>query len=88
MSTTPLTDLSKLCIHTVTTKPWSIEEAAKNYSANGVKGITVWRDALKGRNIKQTGEMLRQHGLSVVSLCRGGFFAAQGSQEASCRHRG
>jgi sugar phosphate isomerase/epimerase len=69
-------DLSRLCIHTITTKPWSIEEAARNYTASGVKGITVWRDALQNRNIKQTGDMLRQYGLSVVSLCRGGFFPA------------
>ena len=77
MSSEPLTDLSRLCIHTITTKPWSIEEAAKNYSAGGVKGITVWRDALSGRDIKDTGYMLRHHGLSVVSLCRGGFFPSK-----------
>lgn len=74
MSAKPLNDLSQLCIHTITTKPWSIEEAAKNFSASGVKGITVWRDALEGRNIKQTGQMLRDEGLKIVSLCRGGFF--------------
>jgi sugar phosphate isomerase/epimerase len=74
MSAKRLTDLSQLCIHTITTKPWSIEEAAKNFSAAGVQGITVWRDALDGRNIKQTGELLRDYDLSVVSLCRGGFF--------------
>jgi len=68
-------DLSRLCIHTVTTKPFTIEEAAKKYSDNGVKGITVWRDALRGRDIMKTGEMLREHDLTVVSLCRGGFFA-------------
>jgi sugar phosphate isomerase/epimerase len=74
MSAKQLTDLSQLCIHTITTKPWGIEEAAKNYSAEGVKGITVWRDALANRNIKQTGQLLRDHGLNIVSLCRGGFF--------------
>jgi sugar phosphate isomerase/epimerase len=74
MSAKQLTDLSQLCIHTITTKPWGIEEAAKNYSAEGVKGITVWRDALADRNIKQTGQLLRDHGLNIVSLCRGGFF--------------
>jgi len=77
MSNNQLKDLSKLCIHTITTKPWSIEEAAKNYSAGGVRGITVWRDALEGRNIKKTGEMLNEQGLSVVSLCRGGFFPSR-----------
>jgi sugar phosphate isomerase/epimerase len=74
MGAKQLTDLSQLCIHTITTKPWDIEDAAKNYSGEGVKGITVWRDALADRNIKQTGQLLRDHGLNIVSLCRGGFF--------------
>ncbi|MFZ6000283.1 MAG: sugar phosphate isomerase/epimerase family protein, partial [Bacteroidota bacterium] len=60
--------------HTITTRPWNIETAVANYAAAGVKGITVWRDALAGRNIRQTGDMIRSSGLSVVSLCRGGFF--------------
>lgn len=74
MSAKQLTDLSQLCIHTITTKPWSIEEAAKSYSVEGIKGITVWRDALANRNIKQTGQLLHDHGLNIISLCRGGFF--------------
>jgi sugar phosphate isomerase/epimerase len=77
MSIAPLTDLSRLCIHTITTKPWSIEEASRNYSVAGVKGITVWRDTLAGRDIKKTGDMLYQRGLTVVSLCRGGFFPSK-----------
>jgi len=81
MSAKPLTDLSKLCIHTITTKPWNIETAAKNFSAAGVKGITVWRDTLEGRNIKKTGDMLRDHDLKIVSLCRGGFFPSIDSQK-------
>jgi sugar phosphate isomerase/epimerase len=77
MSAKQLNDLSQLCIHTITTKPWNIEEAAKNFSAEGVKGITVWRDALANRNIRQTGQLLRDDGLNIVSLCRGGFFPAK-----------
>ena len=75
MNITEHKDLSRLCIHTITTRPWKIEEAAEHYAATGVTGITVWRDALEGRNIQQTGKMLNEMGLSVVSLCRGGFFA-------------
>ena len=77
MSLNPLENLSELCIHTITTKPWNIEEAAKNFSGKGVKGITVWREALAGRDIRKTGEMLRNNGLTVVSLCRGGFFPSK-----------
>src|ERR1700730_8774666 len=72
-----LEDLSQLCVHSMTTKPWSIEEAAKYFSSEGVKGISVWRDALEGRNIQQTGRLLREEGLTIVSLCRGGFFPSR-----------
>ena len=77
MSATALPDLSRLCVHTITTKPWPIETAAARFAAAGVKGITVWRDAMDGRDPAKVGAMLRDEGLSVVSLCRGGFFPAQ-----------
>lgn len=74
MSAKQLIDLSQLCVHTITTKPWNIELAAKNFSEAGIGGITVWRDILNGRDLKQTGQMLRDSNLEIVSLCRGGFF--------------
>ncbi|TFH04135.1 MAG: sugar phosphate isomerase/epimerase [Spirochaetales bacterium] len=64
----------KLCIHTATTKPLPLEVAVDEYAAAGVAGITVWRDALDGRDNTKAGQMIRDAGLSVVSLCRGGFF--------------
>ena len=79
MSVNKIEDLSKLCIHTITTKSWSIEEAADNYERVGVKGISVWRQYLDGRNISQTGQMLKDHDLEVVSLVRGGFFPSTSS---------
>ncbi|MDZ7608467.1 MAG: sugar phosphate isomerase/epimerase family protein [Cyclobacteriaceae bacterium] len=72
--TAPITDLSKLCIHTITTKPWAIEKSAEEFGKIGVKGISVWRDTLQGRNIPGTGDMIRSNGLTIVSLVRGGFF--------------
>lgn len=69
-----LKDYSRLCVHTITTKPWSIEEAVHHYTQNGIRGITVWRNALENRDIKQTGQFIRDEGLEIVSLCRGGFF--------------
>ena len=65
---------SKLCIHTITTKPWPIEVAMDKYAAAGIGGITVWRQALEGRDIAKVGDDLRSRDLEIVSLCRGGFF--------------
>ena len=76
MSASELTDFSKLCVHTITTKPWSIEEAMDKYAEAGIGGITVWRKWLEGRDIAKIGQQLRERNLEIVSLCRGGFFPA------------
>jgi sugar phosphate isomerase/epimerase len=76
MSATPLTDFRRLCLHTITTRPWTIEEAARRYAAAGVRGITVWRQWLEGRGAARVGRQLCDAGLEIVSLCRGGFFPA------------
>lgn len=69
-----LTDLSRLCIHTITTKPWTIDEAISNYAKAGVAGISVWREALEGRDITEIKSSIDAAGLTVVSYVRGGFF--------------
>ena len=76
----PSSDAARLCVHTMTTKPWSLDDCARHYPAAGVSGITVWRQHLEGRDIKQSGKMLRDAGLDIVSLCRGGFFPASTAQ--------
>ena len=76
MNAHSLTDVSKLCVHTITTKPWPIELAMDKYAEAGIGGITVWRQALEGRSISKIGDQLRQRRLKIVSLCRGGFFAS------------
>lgn len=69
-------DLKKLCLHTITTKPWPLATAAKKYAAAGVGGITVWRDAAVAHpeGIRKAGELCRAEGLEIVSYVRGGFF--------------
>jgi len=66
--------LSHVCIHSITTKPWNIEQCVHHYSREGFGGISVWRNTLENRNIQDTGKMIRDHGLEITSLVRGGFF--------------
>ena len=72
--------MNRLCIHTMTTKPWSLDECAHHFPKAGVQGITVWRQHLAGHDPKQAGQILRDAGLQIVSLCRGGFFPAKTEQ--------
>ena len=71
MSSAPL---SRLCVHTATTKPLALPEAIRAYREAGVAGITVWRDAVAVVGLKEAANLLAGSGLQVVSLCRGGFF--------------
>jgi sugar phosphate isomerase/epimerase len=74
-------DLSKLCVHTLTTKPWTIEECVKNYAAAGIKGITIWRNVLENRNLVDVKKLLDEFEMEVVSLARGGFFPSVDPQK-------
>ena len=67
-------DLSRLCLHTVTTRPWPLDTAIEQYSKAGIGGITVWRQAMEGHDPSVAGQSIRDAGLQIVSLCRGGFF--------------
>lgn len=73
--------MERLCIHTATTRPLPLEVAVDEYAAAGVRGITVWRDALAGRDPQVAGARIRGAGLDIVSLCRGGFYVSP-EQEA------
>jgi sugar phosphate isomerase/epimerase len=66
--------LSRLCIHTISTKPLALPAAIEAYRAVGVSGITVWRDALEPLGVAESVKLLAASGLKIVSLCRGGFF--------------
>lgn len=70
--------LDNLCVHTITTKPWSLETAARKYSAAGVKGISIWLDSARAHadGLAAAGQMVRDEGLDIVSYVRGGFFPA------------
>ena len=51
MTTAPL---SRLCIHTITTKPLGAGGGGEGVSRRGGGGITVWRDALEPLGVKES----------------------------------
>ena len=81
---TKLTDLSKLCVHTLTTKPWDLRECVENYNAAGIQGITIWRNVLENQNLIDAKKLFDDHNMEVVSIARGGFFP---SIEKSIRNK-
>ena len=77
--------MERLCIHTITTKPLGFEEACGKFAARGVKGISIWRDAVEGLDPKRVKAILKTNHLAPVSYVRGGFFPSidQDQREAA-----
>jgi len=78
-------DLTRLAIHTITTKPWSLEEACENYASRGVPGISVWIEAIEGRKTNDVKRIIDRAGLEVPALVRGGFFCDPSPSERACK---
>lgn len=76
MAASDLTDLSRLAVHTQTNKPWSLQQCIEGHSRAGIRGICVWRHTLEPMGATMAGKMLRDAGMHVPSLVRGGFFVA------------
>ncbi len=73
-------DLSKdkalLSINTATVKQWSLEQVIEGCARHGIGGIAPWRDKLHECGVEKAAKLIKQHGLQVSGLCRGGMFTA------------
>tara|TARA_R110002049_G_scaffold72490_6_gene187390 strand:+ start:76153 stop:77001 length:849 start_codon:yes stop_codon:yes gene_type:complete len=66
--------LDRLAVHSVTTKPWLLATAVRQYSRRGIRGISVWIEAIEGMKTADARKMIDDAGMSVPALVRGGFF--------------
>jgi sugar phosphate isomerase/epimerase len=74
--------LDRCAIHTQTNKPWSLQQCVEAYSNIGIKGISIWRNAIEPIGAKAAAKIVNNHGMHVPAIVRGGFFT---SLDASAR---
>lgn len=66
-----------LSLNTVTVKErWGLAECIEGCARHGIPGISPWRDVLQAMGVEQAARAIRDAGLSVSGLCRGGMFPA------------
>ncbi|MGA6157771.1 sugar phosphate isomerase/epimerase family protein [Stenotrophomonas sp. NPDC087984] len=68
--------LSRLSLNQETIKQWSLPELAEGCVKAGVTGVGLWREPVQKYGVDAAAELVRNAGLTVTSLCRGGFFTA------------
>ena len=75
----------RLSLNQATTEQWSLREAIGGCSRAGIDWIGVWRHKLADLGVARAARMLRENGLRVSSLCRGGFFTGATARERHAR---
>jgi len=72
--------LQRLSFNQITADPWSLETTVDRCCRGGIPYIAVWRHKLDG-NAAKASLLIRDAGLRVSSLCRGGWFSAPTAEE-------
>ena len=67
---------ARLSVNTITTKNWTLREAVDGAARAGVPAVGLWRDRVAEVGADTAAKIVRDAGLRVSSLCRGGFLTA------------
>jgi sugar phosphate isomerase/epimerase len=69
-------DSKWLAINSATVKPWSLPQLVDGCARAGIPAIAPWRDIVQAQGIEKAGRTIRDAGIVVSCLCRGGMFPA------------
>lgn len=69
-------DLSRFSINQMTVKQLSMPELVADCVELGIPGVGLWREPVAAYGLEATAKLIRDAGLTVTTLCRGGFFTA------------
>jgi sugar phosphate isomerase/epimerase len=71
----------KLSLNQATVKRLALAEAVDGCVRAGIPGIGLWRDRVQEIGVEAAAKIVRDAGIEVTSLCRGGFFTATSADE-------
>ncbi len=70
----------RLSLNTATVKAqWTLAQSIEGCARHGFGGISPWRDVLHDMGVDKAARAIRDAGLGVSGLCRGGMFTAEGT---------
>jgi sugar phosphate isomerase/epimerase len=73
-----VSDLSRFSFNQATAKYWPLPELVRGCAEAGVPGVGLWREPVAEYGTVAAARLVREAGLAVTSLCRGGFFTDEG----------
>ncbi|WTQ12974.1 sugar phosphate isomerase/epimerase [Streptomyces sp. NBC_00228] len=70
------TDLSRFSINQMTVKQLGLPELVDACLELGVPAVGLWREPVQSYGVEAAAKLVRDAGLTVTTLCRGGFLTA------------
>ncbi|GAA0805263.1 sugar phosphate isomerase/epimerase family protein [Spirilliplanes yamanashiensis] len=70
--------MKRFSLNSATTKGWPLPELVAGCAAAGVTGVGLWREEVQEYGVRRAAALVGDAGLTVTSLCRGGFFQQDG----------
>lgn len=74
-------DIARLSLNQITTEPWSLKEAVEGCARAGIPYIAPWRHKVAEGGLAAARRLIKDAGLKVSGLCRGGMFPAGTAEE-------
>lgn len=78
-------NLVRLSLNQITTNRWSVREAVDGCVRAGIPAIGLWRNKVAETGLSESARIVRDAGLQVSSLLRGGWFPAATAAERQAR---
>jgi sugar phosphate isomerase/epimerase len=80
-------DPALLSINTATVRAqWQLPDIISALARHGIRGISPWRDQVAAAGLDDTARRIRDAGLTVTGLCRGGMFPAPDREGRRAAH--
>ena len=80
-SVAPLADVSRLSFNQATSERSSLREVVEGCARHGVPSVAMWRHKLAELGVGPAARLVRDAGVRVSSICRGGMFPAATAAE-------
>ncbi len=81
-----MADLARLSLNTITLRDqYDLAGCIEACARHGIQAISPWRDKLAEMGVTAAAQRIRDAGLRVSGLCRGGMFAAENWREDNLR---
>ena len=65
--------IDKLSINLATVrKRWNLVEAVEGCARAGIRAVAPWRDQVAAVGLAESARVIKDHGMRVTGLCRGG----------------